>query len=79
MALADHKHDSNITLGHLLSKMSLFRSHRENKLHIQKGKSKYLSFYFSSVWKLMKTGSVSRLLFPHICKHHLFALHSIKS
>lgn len=30
MALADHEHDSNITLEYLMSKMSIFKSHKNN-------------------------------------------------
>lgn len=37
MALADHEHDSNITLEHLMSKMSTFKSHRENNASYSKG------------------------------------------
>lgn len=37
MALADHEHDSNITLEHFMSKISTFRSHRENSTSHSKG------------------------------------------
>lgn len=36
MALADHEHDRNLTLEYLMSKMSIFKSHREKNTSYSK-------------------------------------------
>lgn len=46
MALADDKHDSNITLEHLMSKMSLFRSQRKKNFILKRVNQSILPLIF---------------------------------